>query len=346
MSSWADTVLQSIQELHIGGGRQEIVTPLTVPTRPAANQFVILLKPEATSFHQGVDVIAILDYFYRAVMEARIFLDRTQVISASCLDEYGIISEHYGVINQVSVSGASALTPEYRASLNALKGTSRNAQNAPILGGHQFLDEYTSFNPEALADLAKQEGTTKIGPGIYLSLIPVEDEYVGVLNAFHPEQLLHFTRPGATTVVIDATSDRRWTWLRQRFVGTTDPQTAAPDSLRHWALQNRRQLGLQEVSANRNLFHVSAGPVEGLAELRRFFGPPLLPEFDYSKTVFGGSLLKIGVPTEAIDRILANPLIHTSTGEISLFDLTEELDSPRATALIPTIAESITRESP
>jgi hypothetical protein len=229
--------------------------------------------------------------------------------------------------------------------LKAWISTDRYSAATRILGGHQFLEYFRNFSPESLAGLAKQEGTEKIGPGIYVSRVDVGDEHVAVLNAFHPEQLLHFTRPDATTVAVDAVSDRPWGWLRQEFIGTTDPRRAAPDSLRRWALENASRLGLDEVSANRNCFHVSAGPVEGLAELKRFFGLPLQPEFDYLKTVFANSLLQAGIEIEMIDWILTNPLTRTSAGIVSIFDLTEELDSPEATALVSNIAKSITKES-
>jgi hypothetical protein len=346
MTSWASDVLRSIQRLDRDGGRAEIDTPRQqADPKPSLNQFVILFKPEATALHQSVDVMAIFDHFWRVATEGSIELGRTQILSGTYLRKYGIISEHYGVINNVSVRGEASLTPEYRASLKAWISTGPDSTPARILGGHQFLENFTNFSPESLAELAKQQGTEPIGPGIYVSRISVGGEHVAVLNAFHPEQLLHFTHPSATTVAVDAVSDRPWGWLRQEFIGKTDPRHAAPDSLRYWALENASSLGIEEVSANRNCFHLSAGPVEGLAELKRFFGPPLPWKFDYSKTIFGNRLLQAGIEIEMINWILTNPLTRTPAGIFNIFDLTEELDSPEATALVLNIAKSMTNES-
>ena len=56
------------------------------------------------------------------------------------------------------------------------------------------------------------------------------------------------------------------------MIGTTDPSKAAADSIRGTLFADPAAFGLATVSSNFNGVHMSAGPLEGLVELVRFFG--------------------------------------------------------------------------
>jgi hypothetical protein len=129
--------------------------------------------------------------------------------------------------------------------------------------------------------------------------------------------------------------DVSWAGARQRFCGATDPARALPGSLRSELLRSKRELGLDEVSANFNGLHLSAGPLEALVELRRFASdlsrsrsqrPP--EEFVF------GRMLRSRMDAARLTALLANPTVTTPSGARSVFDLTEEKDPEEALEIL------------
>src|SRR4029079_5548668 len=104
--------------------------------------------------------------------------------------------------------------------------------------------------------------------GKYYSVLNVQGERVVVLNAFHPQQLLHYTRPGQTLGVFECWSDTDWQALRHNVTGATDPARAVEGSIRRTLRERSRELGLAEVTTATNSVARSGPPLEGQLECR------------------------------------------------------------------------------
>jgi len=68
-----------------------------------------------------------------------------------------------------------------------------------------------------------------------------------------------------------------WRTLRHDFLGSSDPATAAPTSVRAMAARGELDV-LGPVTFQNNGFHLSAGPFEALRELWIWFGPVVATE--------------------------------------------------------------------
>jgi len=73
---------------------------------------------------------------------------------------------------------------------------------------------------------------------------------------------------------------------------------------------------------------MSAGPLEGMVEVQRFFGVKL------ENTAFGQALKKAGFTHEQIEQLAKNPTLDHSGKRVSAFDLTEEKDTAEAVKLL------------
>jgi hypothetical protein len=112
------------------------------------------------------------------------------------------------------------------------------------------------------------------------------------------------------------------------MIGSTDPERAEPDSIRGRLFREREMYGLKTVSSNFNGVHMSAGPLEALAELMRFF------QGDVESYSFTAQLTQAGLSPERINWILTNPVLSHLGKVQTAFDLTEELDSQAAADLL------------
>lgn len=152
-----------------------------------------------------------------------------------------------------------------------------------------------------------------------------------MLNGFHPYQIEYFTSPTKSIVVTVVRSSRTWKQLRTDLIGTTDPTTAVSGAIRRSLLEAKSRLGIPEVSKGQNGVHLSAGPVEGLFEIARFFG--------HSADVWRNAnmfaeLRKSGVSDSIIRSLEGNPIATSNGATKSIFDLTEEMDTTDAASLV------------
>ncbi|MEN9938630.1 MAG: hypothetical protein RLZZ387_5209, partial [Chloroflexota bacterium] len=160
-----------------------------------------------------------------------------------------------------------------------------------------------------------------------------------VLNAFHPQQLEHFTLAGRSIVVLAVRAQPSradmWKALRNEMLGVTDPASSAEGTLRRTFLDRSAELGLGEVSRGTNGVHFSAGPLEGMVETARYFtdyeGGSAL---SYTATCFGALLAAEGLSAEDIEWLASNPNLSLGGKSISAFDATEEIDPPAAAGML------------
>lgn len=315
------------------------VQPYATVTDKLPHQFVLFLKPEVTALKAGVHVDAVLQLILDTLEDWQIQVGSARVLRGDYLEKHHIMDGHYGVINGISHGGRSAITAaaeqklqkEFKAQLKA---------GADVLGGHEFLKQHPAFSPLALSAMSDNIGTAKLGGGTYALDINLLGQPILVLNPFHPYQLEPYYNPASGIVVLECGSDRPWADLRQKLAGATEPTKAADDSLRNKFLKNKDLLGLADVSQGANGIHLSAGPLEGMVEVQRFFTDheegSLL---GLDKTTFGARLAAAGMDDNTIADLAGNCTLVQHGHEVSAFDLTEEVDADTAVEKIaPLIA--------
>lgn len=309
---------------------QTWIQPYTPPTDAALHQFVLFLKPEATAAHDGVDVRAVLNLVFEKLDAFGVSVHAARALPAEYLDTHAILDNHYGVINAISKNGAAALTDDANRKLNEIFRDDL-AEGARIMGGHQFLSGNKDFSPLALTTLNDNIGTTKLGGGSYAMRLNVLGQKYVLLNPFHPYQLVPFTTPGHAILVFECRATRDWADLRQQLTGATNPAKAAPGSIRAELLKQQETLGMKEVNQGANGIHLSAGPLEGMVELQRFFTDHDTEQpLAWDDTAFGRALANKGCKPAEIAELAKNPGLSRDGKTVSAFDLTEEVNSTEA----------------
>jgi len=198
-------------------------------------------------------------------------------------------------------------------------------EGAKVVGAHELLAEQKNFNAFALRVLNDNLGTQRLGGGTYAFKLQVLGTNYIVLNPFHPYQLVPYTTSGHAIIVFEGKSTSSWADLRSNVCGVTDPTTAAKGSIRQILLEKKSDYGLADVNKSTNGCHMSAGPLEALVELKRFFDVK-----SDTETHFGSVLAAKGVSSDNISALSKNPDITVGEKRLSAFDATEENDSETA----------------
>ena len=296
------------------------------------NEYLLFLKPEITMPSQTVQLEPVIDLILEQMDAFGFVIHDVRILAASYLEAFNLIDQHYGVISMVSNLGLNAMTEGAKIRFKELFGV--DATEANVLGGMEFLRKYPFFNYHSLDCMWQNSENLKLASGTYVEKLRIDQETVFVLNAFHPKQLRHFTEPGRSIVLFNISGDRSWKEARESFAGATDPRKAVKGSLRRLLMERKDEFGIPEVSQSFNGIHLSAGPVEALIELHRFDSDHSNPdgESDFKDFSFGKEVLHtFGEIPEAL---LNNETIEMDGKSISIFDLTENLDSDEALLLL------------
>ncbi|MGH8614544.1 MAG: hypothetical protein ACREYF_21600 [Gammaproteobacteria bacterium] len=310
--------------------------------RDTENQFAIFLKPEITALQDGVKLAELLHYVLDALQQWEVRLGAIRLLRSDYLARHQIMDQHYGVINKISKHGDHAISEKARTILKN-KFCHEIDSGAEILGGHQFLARFPAFSAFTLSTLSDNVGVTKLGPGTYCLRVTVGGEVFLVLNAFHPQQLENFTTGNKVIVVMEGYSFTPWADLRHKMIGATNPAFAFQGSIRHSLLSRSEEFCLSNVSQSANGIHLSAGPLEGMVELTRFFSDPDKNSFlDLTKTSFGRLLREKEASLEFIDALATNPDIEVDSHIVSAFDLTEDLNAEEAAVKLLSVKNAVT----
>ena len=294
---------------------------------PSGNEFVIFSKPELGRLDEE-RLAVIWDLFAGAFADHGVRIHRVKIMTGPELEQAGVMQQHYGVINQISREGRPALTEAAEQALQQIYGDTLD--QAEVIGGHQFLDRYPEVSAYALAMLFANADVERLGPGTYAAQLRMDADRVIVLNGFHPRQLGFFTADDATCAFLHGSSTTDWEVLRSELIGATDPAKAVAGSIRGRLKADPAAYGLSTVNSNFNGVHMSAGPLEGLGELMRFFGEVhALPDW-----TFAAALRDAGLTDEDLPGLVANPVITADGERGTAFDLTEGLNAQPAAALL------------
>lgn len=296
------------------------------------NEFLFFVKPEITLPSETIQLDAIFEMIFKKMAAFNFSIHRIRILSAEYIKEHDLIDQHYQVIANVSKQGVAALTMRAKNKLKELYQV--EVDDVLVLGGIQFMNRYPFFNDLSLDCMWQNSENFKIASGAYAEKLKVDTETVYLLNGFHPRQLRHFTNPGRSLVVFRISSDLTWKEARDHFAGATIPSNAFSDSIRHTLLEGKEAFGIPIVSQSYNGIHLSAGPVEGLIELNRFDSDLTNAQTDesYHQFTFGQKLIdRFGKIPQAI---LQNLKMEVDGRKVSVFDLTEDMDSDDALELL------------
>ena len=296
------------------------------------NEYLLFLKPEITMPSETIQLEAVIDLILDRMDDFGFVIHDVRILAASYLEAFNLIDQHYGVISLISNHGQNAMTESAKANFKALYGV--EVDDSKVLGGMEFLRKYPFFNYHSLDCLWQNSENIRLGSGTYVEKLRIDQEVVYLLNAFHPKQLRHFTEQGRSIVLFNISGDRPWKEARESFAGATDPRKAAEGSLRRLLMEQKEALGLPDVSQSFNGIHLSAGPVEALIELHRFDSDHSRPEGEADFKDFSFEKELIRAFGEIPEALLNNETINVDDKFITVFDLTENLDSEDALCIL------------
>lgn len=301
----------------------EHVAEAVAPAGTQQNEMLFFLKPECFIDTSRGNREALLDLVFSLFASFSVEPAGAVVLSGPELGRRKIMDRHYGFINRVSRS-ADTLSSEEKSSILANCNVGRDT---PILGGHEFLANYPSYDHSALDALWASKKSLKARSGLYFQSYDVDGLEIVLLNGFHPAQLAHFTQPRSKIALIVLRSDLPWKVLRTYMLGDTFPERAAKGSLRRTLFETPSEFGLSNVSIAANAAHLSAGPFEAMFELSNFLGESPSAAFNLVSTATAKALLGLGATIPDLERALQNPCAVLGGKIQTLFDATEESDT-------------------
>jgi hypothetical protein len=296
------------------------------------HEFLFFIKPEITQLIDQSRLAAVLDMTLDKISDFSLHIQDIRLLAASYLEKYDIMAQHYGVINSLSRQPLQFLSSEARSKFR--ESFNRDPEEIMILGSLQFLQHFPACSPETLEKIWHNGHAVKLAGGTYCARVTYEGKNIYLINGFHPNQLIHFTAEGRCIISFTLTGNLDWSLARNQFIGKTNPADAETGSLRNELLTRKQSFGLDEVSASRNGFHLSAGPVEGLVELMRYCSDFAVDDLKKPGDFVFGKQLEANFTTEEISRICRNQLVEYKGNKISTFDLTEEKNGEEALRLL------------
>ena len=300
------------------------------------NNFVFFIKPEITKPSDSIDLAAILDLIFKKLDNFDVITTDVRLLSASYMDKHNIAARHYGVINAIARNAKGAMSQEAKDKFAALFGP---IDENNVMGGIEFQHAYPEWTAEKLDALWEKSDTVKLAGGTYCAKIDKDGKIIYLINGFHPMQLNHFIEKGRSIIVFNASSNLNWEELRGNLIGATNPKKAADSSIRAALFKAQNDLGLDNISQGYNGVHLSAGPVEGLVELIRFFGDEATPlDQQIQDYPFGRDLSGV-FNSLTIKEILGNKNIQINNTVTNIFDATEEMNSDDALKFLQTLQQ-------
>lgn len=296
------------------------------PVDSSENEYCLFLKPEltalGTTFSQAYELVQERLAAFDQHIVAAVALDATY------LERHRIMSQHYGVIDTISRNPAE-MSDEARTKLASSLGDELSSYSQ--VGALQFLNEYPMFSAEALAIFYSNLSNIKLAGGTHCVRSNIRGRKVLLFNGFYPEQLEHYARKGASILVLAVRGKTPWREIRRTMTGPTNPQAGPPESIRGTLLRKREALGLSDVRSGRNGVHVSAGPVEAMVEISRYFSDwDLKQQIPFEGTTYGRLLHHSGFSDQDVRKFASNAKIVAGEKQTPIFDVTEEMGGVEA----------------
>lgn len=307
--------LEVLQHAHIGEGDWR-------------NELVLFIKPEAFMLESTAYTTKVIDLVQQKLHEFDAQVSGVALIGGQLLDRLEIMNAHYGLINRLSRKASQMLGVEDQQKIATALDMS--IDDYAILGGHEYLAQYPGETSRELDTLWFSGRSTKIRSGFYVKPVEKDARKLLLVNAFHPEQLNHFTDPSHRIALFLIHSNNDWAALKNQMVGATFPDKADPGSIRGILHAQASNYGFESVTIANNVVHLSAGPFEALFEIVNFFGK--LFELDVRKTQ-PIAVKRMQTADLSLDQALAaldNPIVTETPKPTDLFSATEDMDTDPA----------------
>ncbi len=114
---------------------------------------MFFIKPEIMLIQDNNRLEALLILVFDTLSQFGLHIKDMRFLEASYLEKYDIIAQHYGVINALSRQPLLFMSAEARSKFRELFG--KQPEEARLLGSLQFLQQFSTFSPESLEQLWK-----------------------------------------------------------------------------------------------------------------------------------------------------------------------------------------------
>ncbi|MFE2523305.1 hypothetical protein ACFXEL_03645 [Streptomyces sp. NPDC059382] len=294
-----------VTRTRAGGPRTDTGPSSTAPPTTGSH-FVVLVKPEVMTPSAAPEATA---EAVRVLGEAEVDVRRAAVVPAGEFARRGYLLLHYPRLHRLAADGPAVLTSAARRELRSLMGTTGTGD---VLGPYEAMTREANLAPQALDERCRDAGIHRLGSGSYASVTELDGRPVIVLNGFLPALAEGYTRSGAFVGLLECHSGREIDALRGEVLGALHPARATPSSLRGTLGALARSRGIA-VSEGRNAVHLSAGHLEGMFQVWRYFAAA--DGRGIESTAFGASLAERGVPAESVTELAADHNLTEDSGE-------------------------------
>ncbi len=324
-------LINKIDAAVVGCYEMEVIQPAQIGRGDWQDGLHLFVKPEVFLVDSEDQVKKSLGLILAklAAFEAR--AAGVAIVGGQALDRLEIMSQHYGFINQLSRSASRLLAADDKKRVGDMLEIA--IADYDILGGHEYLAQYPGETTAALDALWFEGRSTKIRSGFYVRSAAKEDRKIVLVNAFHPEQLAHYTTPSHRLVLILVHSNTNWSTLKNQMVGATFPDQAAPQSIRGTLYAQPTDYGFESVSIANNVVHLSAGPFEAMYEIVNFFGKLLNLDPAQQPPLALRRMIEETIDLKQALGVLDNPILTGEAKSVDLFTATEDMDTQDALAL-------------
>lgn len=302
----------SVREARALAARARAADPRTdtgpPPAAPpaAGSHFVVLVKPEVMTASGAPEAVA---EAVRVLGAAEVDVRRAAVVPAREFGRGGHLYLHYPRLHRLAADGPATLTS---GALRALRSLGERTGTEEVLGAYGVMAREAGLTPEALDARCRAAGIHKLGSGSYASVTGPSGRRAVVLNGFLPALAEGYTGAGAFVGLLECHGDREIDALRAEVLGALHPAHAAPDSLRG-ALGALAASRGTTVSEGRNTVHLSAGHLEGMFQVWRYFAAA--DGLGIGSTSFGAGLAERGVPAPAVAALADDRNLTEDSGE-------------------------------
>lgn len=324
----AEKILETVKQAD---SQHKVMQPIELQDT-YQNELVMFIKPEVFMDTTEDKMVNAVEMMLDKLDDYDATLNGIVAIPGPVLESQEVMNRHYGYINQMSRQASQLVSEEDVRTVAEALGI--DPEEYQILGGHEFLQAYPAMDGKQLDALWFEDSSTKIRSGFYVRAVEHQGDNIVLVNAFHPEQLAHFTLPDRTIVLMVVQSDAPWDVLRTQMIGETFPEKALPDSIRGTLYHNPIPFGFEQVSIANNAVHLSAGPTEALFELNNFLSGTVGLDMTTQTPNLLRRLMMGGLTYEQAVMVLENPTISVNGVEDDLHSHFEHVDTDQAVAHI------------
>ncbi len=298
------------------------------------NQAFVFIKPHVFH-HAGVHGL-----IAEKLKTSGIRVIRDGIVTAERMAAEQLIDRHYAINARAATCTDPAslkLGPTARATFARLFGCDWQAacDAGRLCGATTMQQKLGGISGEQLAALWSASGSQKVTGGLYVAYFAQQDCFV--FNGFYPALRDNYTTPGRAihwmVVQFDAEA-LPWQQFRADVIGTTNPASANPDSIRGMAHARADQLGIK-VGYRANVIHASASPFEALVEQLCW-----IEHFKLTDDPLGSILADAGIsPATVLAWRNTNPRVTFEGNTGRLVDIAEDRDTPAVAALLKQVKE-------